>query len=282
MSTTKPPDGSIPPEARGLKDLIFAQVQSRGIDLDQLSFRTDEGDPCVRFRVEGVNLAGARIRIREGEDARPKVVTVSGASGGWSRSWQRRRDDSFDVAAIAEFVVTLVSHERAKPPMPELRVPSGVPPARSGLHVMQLAAVRLGVGPTSATPEDLLAGVGDARRASIERKLASAGLLEADLRVLADVASLHLYRPNKLTFDPFEPLDVDTLPIALVGRATRSGIEARYVLVLEYGDHEVLLADPAAGGLVPLARNSFWAAWKLAERRGLSWVGLVTRKSSSR
>ena len=51
------------------------------------------------------------------------------------------------------------------------------------------------------------------------------------------------------------------------------------MLVLEYGASGVLMADPAGEGLVTLDRDSFWGAWKLAERRGLSWVGLVTPTS---
>jgi len=152
--------------------------------------------------------------------------------------------------------------------------------ASSGLHVMQLAAVRLG-GPPSATPEDLLGGVRDERRrARIERNLTTSGLLEADLRALADVAHLHLYRPNKVDFDPFEPLGSNILPIALVGRERASGIESRYVLVVDYGVGDVLIADPAGEGLVNLARESFLASWKLAARRGLSWVGLVAPMST--
>jgi hypothetical protein len=272
---------AVPAEAQQLKDLVFAEVRSRGIDLRELSFRVDEGDPCVRFGVEGVNLAGARFRIREGEDRHPKVITVSGASDGWSRSWQRRRDDSFDIIAVGDFLVALIEHERAKPPLPELHVPSGVPMASSGLHVLQLAAIRLGVRPPSTTPEDLLGGVRDARRrARIEHNLATSGLLEADLRALADVARLHLYRPNKVDFDPFEPLGRHVLPMALVGCARPSGIESRYVLVLDYGVDEVLTTDPAGEGLVTLTRDSFWASWKLAERRGLSWVGLVSAVSN--
>jgi hypothetical protein len=275
-------DVAVPVEARRLKDLIFGEVRGRGIDLQELSFRVDEGDPCVRFGLKSVNLAGARIRIRtrDGGDHLPTVITVSGASDGWSRTWQRRRDDTFDITAVADFLVTLIQHERAKPPLPELEVPSGVSPARSGLHVMQLAAIRLGVCPPLATPEDLLNGLGDARRrARIERNLATSGLLEGDLRALADVARLHLYRPNKVDFDPFEPLGGNILPIALVGRATAQGIESRYVLVLDYGEREVGLADPAGDGLVARARDSFLASWRLGQRRGLSWVGLATPTS---
>jgi len=267
---------AVAPEAACLKDLIFAEVLGRGIVLQHLSFRVDEGDPCVRLWVEGVNLAGARIRIRDGDDRRPKVITVSGASDGWSRSWQRRRDHQFDIVAVADYLVALIEHERAKPPMVDLRVPSGVPSASSGLHVVQLAAVRLGVRPPSTTAEDLLGSVDDARRRGpLERRLATGGLLEADLRALAKVAPLHLYRPNKVDYDPFESLGRNVLPIALVGREKASGIDDRYVLVVHDGEREVCLADPAGEGLVTLGRDSFLAAWRLAQRRGLPWVGLV-------
>jgi hypothetical protein len=119
------PGDPITAEARHLKEQIFDEARSRGIDLQELSFRVGEGSPCIRLGVETVDLAGARVRIRNGEDFRPKVITVSGASDGWSRTWQRRLDYTFDIAAVA-FLVALIEHERAKPPMPELRVPSGV------------------------------------------------------------------------------------------------------------------------------------------------------------
>lgn len=282
VSLTTRSNGSVAAETHHLKDLIFTEVRGRGIDLQELSFHVDEGDPCVRVGLEGVNLAGARIRIRDGEDLHPKAITVVGASDGWSRTWQRRRDDTFDIAAVADYVVALIEYERARPPMPELQVPSGAPAASSGIHVVHLAAIRLGVRPPLTTPEDLVSRLGDARRrARIERNLATSGLIEADLRALADVVPLHLYRPNKVDFDPFEPFGRHVLPIALVGRATASGIESRYVLVLDYRQREVLLADPAGEGRVTLARDSFWASWKLGQRRGLSWVGLVTPISTS-
>jgi hypothetical protein len=280
MPTPGNPVRVIMTEPRHLKDLICAQVRTRGVELQELSFRVDEGSTCLRFGVEGASLAGARIRIRDGEDLHPKVVTVSGASSGWSRTWQRRRDYTFEIAAVADFLVALIEHERAKPPMPTLRVPSGVPAAASGLHVVQLAAIRLGMRTSSMAVEDLLGGVDDdRRRARTARHLQGGGLIEADLRVLAGVALLHLYRPNKLDYDPFEPVGPNVLPIALVGRVALSGLESRYVLVLEYGQQDVVVADPAGEGLVKLDRDSFWEAWKLAKRRGLSWVGLVTRMS---
>lgn len=277
------PIHAIPAQTHHPKELIFAGVRARGIALQEVSFRIDEGDRCVRFGVHAVNLAGARIRIRDGEDMFPKVITVSGASDGWSRTWQRRRDHTFDIAAIADFLVALIEHERARPPMPQLRVPSGVPAEASGLHVMHLAAIRLGMCLPAARPEDLLDAVNDERRRTrMGRGLAAGGLVEADLRVLADRVSLHLYRPNKADFDPFEPLGRDVLPIALVGRAALSGIERRFVLVLDYGEHAVTVADPAGRGFVTMKRESFWSAWKLAERRGIAWVGLVTPMSIPR
>ena len=38
---------------------------------------------------------------------------------------------------------------------------------------------------------------------------------------------------------------------------------------------------PWGDGFVTLDRDSFWASWKLAERRGLSWIGLVTPMSAT-
>jgi hypothetical protein len=165
--------------------------------------------------------------------------------------------------------------------MPALRAPSGVPAAASGLHVVQLAAIRLGVRPPSTAPEDLLDSVRDEhRRARIVRHLHTGGLTEADLRVLAELTPLNLYRPNNVDFDPFEPFRQNVLAIALVGSVTASGVESRYVLVLDYGEREVTVADPAGEGLVTTSRDSFLQSWRRAQRRGLSWVDLVTPTTS--
>ncbi len=272
----------IPAEARLLKELIFVEVRRRGVVLHEGSFRIEHENPVLRFQVAGVVLRGCRIRIPGGPDSPQKVITVSGSSDRWSNSWPRRRDDSFDICAVADYLVALIQHERAKPPPPELQVPSGLPASTSGLHALHLAAIRLGVRPSAMDAHELVNGATDERtRSRIERRLKADGLTEADLRVLADAVPLNLWRPNRMDFDPFEPFARNVLPIALVGRAALSGTESRYVLILEYGQRDVVVADPAGEGLVTLDRDSFWSAWKLAERRGLSWVGLVTPMSSA-
>lgn len=266
----------IPADARQLKDLIFEAVGSRGVVLLERSFRIEQDLPVLRFQVEGVVLNGSRIRIPGGQNSPQTVITVSGSSDRWSRSWHRRRDETFDLAAVADYVVALVEHERAKPPPAELQVPCGLTPSSSGLHALHLAAIRLGVRPLASPPQELLdAVVNERTRSRIDRRLKADGVTEADLRVLADVAPLNLWRPNLMDFDPFEPSARETLPVALIGNTTASGIECRYVLVLDSGMSGVLLADPGGGGLVTLDRNSFLAAWKLGERRGRSWVALV-------
>jgi len=272
----------IPSEAHYLKDLIFAAVRSRGVDLREVSFRVDEGAPSVRFGIEGANLAGARIRIPGGGTASQKVITVSGPSGGWSRSWQRRRDDTFDIEAVAAFLMAMVEHERAKPAPPELQVPKGEPVSSSGLHVIHLAAVRLAVLPPETTPQQLLARVGnEGRRLQIEARLERRGVVESDLRVLVDATPMHLWRPNKVAHDPFEPLSNDYLPIAVVGRATSGGVERRYVLVLDYERPEVVVADPAGDGLVEMPRQAFLESWRLGAIRDRAWVGLVGPKQGT-
>jgi hypothetical protein len=106
----------LPAEARHLRDLIFAVARVRGVVLQELNFRLERGIPELRFTAEGATLIGCRIRIPGGPTSVQTGITVSGPSDGWSRGRPRKRDDSFDISAVTDFVVALVDHEIAKPP----------------------------------------------------------------------------------------------------------------------------------------------------------------------
>jgi len=276
MSSPKPPLGTIPAESRHLKDIIFAVAKARGVVLRELSFRLEHEIPVVRFRTNERNLIGCAIRIPGGPTSAQKVITVSGPSRQWSRSWPRKVDGGFDISAVVDFLVALVSHEHAKPLPPPLQVPSRLPAACSGLHVVHLAAVRLGVLPASSNPEVLVDGIENDRiRARIKTRMLKGGLHEGDLRILADVAALSLWRPNKWDGDPFEPFSDRILPLAVVGKATDAGIERRYLLVVEHAQTEILVADPAGYGLAIIGSGELLEWCKLGAKRGLPWVGLV-------
>jgi hypothetical protein len=266
----------IPAEAHHLKALIFAVAKARGVAVRAISFRLEHEIPVVRFRTAERNLIGCRIRIPGGSMSAQKVLTVSGPSRQWSRSWHRKLDGSFDIWSAVDFLVALVQHELAKPLPPELHVPKGLPAACSGLHVVHLAAVRLGVLPPSSKPEGLVDRIeNNWILARIKTRLQDGGLHDADVRILADVAGLSVGRPNKWDGDPFEPFSDRVLPLAVVGKATKAGIERRYLLVVEHTATKILVADPAGYGLANIAHSDLLEWCKLGAKRGIPWIGLV-------
>jgi len=266
----------IPAEARHLKNVIFAVAKARGVVLKELSLRFEHEIPVVRFRTDKRNLVGCAIRIPGGPMSAQKVITVSGPSRQWSRSWPRKVDGGFDISAVVDFLVALVNHEHAKPLPPQLQVPSRLPVACSGLHVVHLAAVRLGVLPANTPPEVLVNGIeNDKLRARIKTRMLEGGLHEGDLRILAEAAALSIWRPNRRDGDPFEPFSDRILPLAAVGKATEAGIERRYLLVVEHTQTEILVADPAGYGLAIIAHSELLEWCKLGSKRGIPWVGLV-------
>ena len=266
----------IPAEARHLKNVIFAVAKARGVVLKELSLRFEHEIPVVRFRTDKRNLVGCAIRIPGGPMSAQKVITVSGPSRQWSRSWPRKVDGGFDISAVVDFLVALVNHEHAKPLPPQLQVPKGLPAACSGLHVVHLAAVRLGALPASSKPDDLADGIENDRiRARIKTRMQEGGLHEGDLRILADVAALSIWRPNKWDGDPFEPFSDRGLPLAVAGKATEGGVERRYLLVVEHRETEILIADPAGYGLAIIAHGELLEWCGLGSKRGIPWIGLV-------
>ena len=280
MKPADRPLETLPAEARHLKELIFAVAKARGVVLKEVSFRLEHEIPVFRFRTNERNLIGCGIRIPGGPTSAQKVITVSGPSRQWSRSWPRKVDGGFDISAVVDFLVALVSHEHAKPLPRQLQVPKGLPAASSGLHAVHLAAVRLGVLPADTPPEFLVDRVdNDKLRARIKTRMLKGGLHEGDLRILAEAAALSIWRPNKWDGDPFEPFSDRSLPLVAVGKATEAGIERRYLLVVEHSEAEILIADPSGYGLAIIAHGELLESCKLGSKRGIHWVGLIGKQA---
>jgi len=130
--------------------------------------------------------------------------------------------------------------------------------------------------PANSTPEGLVDGIeNDQHRARIKARTLGGGLHEADLRLLAGVAALGIWRPNKQQGDPFEPFSDRILALAAVGKTTEAGLERRYLLVVEHAKNEILIADPAGYGLATVVHGELLAWCKLGSKRGVPWVGLV-------
>ena len=68
---------------------------------------------------------------------------------------------------------------------------------------------------------------------------------------------------------------VSTAPIFRTRLLGFSGIECRYLLVVEHAENENLIADPAGCGLAIIAHGELLEWCKLGSKRGVAWVGLV-------
>lgn len=161
--------------------------------------------------------------------------------------------------------------------MPELQVPAGVPISRSGLVVLHLAAVKLGVVEPGSEPEMLVSNVKDAKiKKRIQDHLDRGGLTDGDLHRLAEVNGFLLHRPRfRPDDDPFEIGSDHTLPMLMLGQQNGDKIERRHVLVIDDQDDVITVADPAGAGVVKFTRDNLMAAWKLGARKGVLWVGSI-------
>jgi hypothetical protein len=273
----------IPPEVLHLRDLILAEVQRRDVHLEERFLRLERGRPVLHLRLGERALRGCHVEL-PGDPAvaahgyAPDVITVHGSGDRSSRTWPRKLDGSFDIEAVTGHILHLVEVELNRP-RPELHVPAGVPARSSGLHVVHLAGVRLGVIPTGAKAEDLLEQVKDEKiRARIDAHLGKDGLTEGDVRALVDTVPMNLWRPNVSAFEPFEPfepLDDRTLTVLVIGETKAAEVERRYVLILDHHGDQLVVADPAGPGLTTVARTEFNEAWKVGAVRGRPWVALV-------
>ncbi len=86
-------------------------------------------------------------------------------------------------------------------------------------------------------------------RDRIEAHLLRGGLTDRDMRAVGDAAGLFVSTPNKMDFDPFEPINDRILTVLAIGKTAEGAVERRYVLILDHRGTEIDLADPAGGGL---------------------------------
>lgn len=272
----------IPREARQLARLILATAKARGVPLEERLFRLEIGLPTLHVRLADRALRGCRVRFpgdpAVAEYGNPDVITVHGSGERSSKMWPRKLDGTFNVVAAADHLLHLVAVELSRP-VPELDVPSGLPARASGLVVLHLAAVRLGVIRPGSKPGDLVENIkDDVIKRRVERNLARDGLIDADLRAVGDANGMFVSRSTKIDYDPFEVWSDHTLPMLKLGRASGGKIERRHVLIIDDRSDAITVADPAGSGLTRFTRRKLKAAWKLGARNGVPWVGSVSAR----
>lgn len=191
--------------------------------------------------------------------------------------WPRNREGSFKIEAVVDHIVRLAEAEVSRI-VPDLVVPSGILASRSGLAMLHLSAVKLGLVEPGSKADQLVENVTDsAIRNRIEGHLARGGLTDGDLHRLADVNGMFFSRSTKIDFDPFELHSDQWVQVLRLGRKANGHVEHRYVSILD--DHdltEFTLADPAGEGLVKLTRAELTASWKLGAKKNATWVGTVS------
>ena len=267
----------IPIEAPQLRDAILGAVQTTGMPLTEHVLRVERGRPVLRLQICGRLLRGVWLRLPgvPTSDHERCGVLVHGSGYRASKAWPRCRDGSFNIEAIAHHLVALVNQElsHARTDVP---VVTNVSASASGLHVVHVAAMHLGLMEAPSSANELLDGVADVgARDRIASHLLGGGLTEADLRALCDVVMLSIYRENSSHFDPFEPIGCRHLPILAVGERVGRRIQRRLVVVTDFRPDHVEIADPAGDGSVVVSMADLDAWWKLGAKRGQRWVRTV-------
>ncbi|MBE7483202.1 MAG: hypothetical protein HS104_24915 [Polyangiaceae bacterium] len=188
-------------------------------------------------------------------------------------------DGQFKIEAVVDHVLALVEQELSRV-VPDLAVPSGIPASRSGLVMLHLAAVRLGLVEPGSQAELLVENVTDSEiQERIEDHLTRGGLADSDLHRLADANGMFASRSTKIDFDPFELHSERWVEVLRLGRKVNGYVEHRYVIILD--DHdltEFTVADPAGEGLVKVTRDELTETWKLGARKNVKWVGTVSAR----
>lgn len=193
--------------------------------------------------------------------------------------WPRNREGGFNISAITDHLLALVEAELSRV-VPDLIIPSGILASRSGLAMLHLSAVKLGLVEPGSKADQLVENVTDsAIRNRIEGHMARGGLTDGDLHRLAAANGMFFSRSTKLDFDPFELHSDRWVHVLRLGRKANGHVEHRHVIVLDDHDlNEFTLADPAGAGFVTLTRTELTEAWQVGAKKGVRWVGTVSAR----
>jgi hypothetical protein len=266
-----------PTEALLLRDIILAEARARGVPLEEHSLRVEYDLPVLRLRLGEMIVRGTRVRLpaRPGQRHLPDVITVHASGDRASRMWPRKRDGTFNIEAVVDHLLALVTEEASRT-QPVLNVDTRVPTSFSGLHVIKIAGVFFGTLPPQTKPVDLLERVQPrAVRDRINAHLEGAGLTDGDLRVLGDAAGLFFGRATKIDFNPFEHFSNRFLKVLRLGMAAHKGrARGRHVLVLGERGGDITVADPSRLGVTTFTSATLSKAWKLGTR-GTPWLGTI-------
>jgi len=88
------------------------------------------------------------------------------------------------------------------------------------------------------------------------------------MRALGDAMDVFVSRPNKVDFDPLEPVSDRIMTTLLVGERCGRSVQRRYILLLDRRVDEVLIADPAGNGLVTSSTTDLRRVWQLGAEPG--------------
>jgi hypothetical protein len=145
-----------------------------------------------------------------------------------------------------------------------------------GLHTITNAARHLGSLPPNGSARRVLDALSQRDRKRVEAQLRTQGLIEKDIRALANAAGLGVYRWNGVSLGQLKKAEgpwVAFVRVRFFARASSEEVEDdHYVLVLEYirDSDEFVLADPHPWnpGLYFVRARDFDAAWRSTDKKG--------------